>query len=384
MHQSQQRILVIYRVNQFSKKLAGVWHKLLGQLQGFADAGMEVYALYMSLGSQHLARVDHGELSVVKQWQPIAVETEKQQFWQHATEAAEYCKADVVYCRYDKMYEQPCLAQFAAALPKQQQQLCIEFATFPYTQEIQDQAKINADCRNRQLLLQHVDFVFSTQFSPEIDGKPNHFFSNQLAKAFLDNSSDSKHGLVLQQRLNLISVANVSFWHGFDRVLQGLRAYYDKHQSDDVHYYIAGTGDELARLQERSRQLQLDNVVHFLGFQTHQQLNQLYGTMSVGIAGLGLHRKGLSENCALKVREYLANGLPVVKSTFDRALAQCSWTLDVSADDHPLDIDAVREFVLKADNAGECREQIRQFAKRELSWKKHAQLVQQALSGVTL
>ncbi|WP_416305800.1 glycosyltransferase [Neptunicella sp. SCSIO 80796] len=381
MSNSLTRIFLTYRINQYSKKMAGVWLKLLGQLEGFEEVGAEVYALYMSYGRQVLSRFQFGELTPLKTWEPISADMEKQQFWSNAVEAAYIVEPDVLYIRYDKMYDRPHLADFAQTQSVQKPKICVEFATFPYHQEMSNQDWVEADNKNRQLLLKHVDLVFSTCRLDKIDRLANHYFCNQLSSQYLQTACMASDALVSNNTINMISVANISFWHGFDRVLIGLADFIKDESPYQVKYYIVGTGDELDNLSALVVELGLEQHVNFLGYKTHQQLTDIYAAMSVGIAGLGLHRKGLSENSALKVREYLANGIPVVKSTYDDALVNVPWSFDVAEDDSPINIQSLCDFVSALDVRPDCRVQIRNYARQQLTWNKHADMVMQKVMG---
>src|SRR5207249_2857500 len=57
--------------------------------------------------------------------------------------------------------------------------------------------------------------------------------------------------------------------------------------------------------------------VHVHGVLDRAQLHRLLAQVDVGVGTLALHRKGLEEASALKVREYLALGLPVVLGNAD-------------------------------------------------------------------
>lgn len=54
------------------------------------------------------------------------------------------------------------------------------------------------------------------------------------------------------------------------------------------------------------------NNLFYHGVQTGRELFDLYSWMDIGIGTLALHRKSMSEASPLKVREYLAHGLPVI------------------------------------------------------------------------
>lgn len=91
-------------------------------------------------------------------------------------------------------------------------------------------------------------------------------------------------------------------WQGLDRLLASLR------ESDiEVTLHLVG------ELSEDHRQLLAGEsrvVVH--GELTIDEIKGVAGQCCVGVSSMALDRQGLEEACALKVREYLQMGLPVV------------------------------------------------------------------------
>ena len=98
------KLLVCYRINRQSTKMAGVFTKMLGQLEAMSNVGIEAYALYMDLNRQVLSRFQNGQLVGLKQWQPIDIPTEQPAFWTNAVEAMTFLKPDAIYVRYDQMF----------------------------------------------------------------------------------------------------------------------------------------------------------------------------------------------------------------------------------------------------------------------------------------
>lgn len=368
-------ILVCYRINRQSTKMSGVFKKMLGQLQGLEQAGAKPYALYMDLNRQVLARYEKGQLCEVKVWQPIAIEGEQTFFWDNGRDAFEQVPFDAVYVRYDQMYLGTSLATFMSAAKASGVLTSIEFPTFPYEKEIKDLDKLSADLDNRKTLQPVTDFSFSTCFEKSILGIPNTPFNNKVA---VDSKAISKYEgpLIDKDRtLHMLSVANVNFWHGFDRVLDGLAKYVSNGNPRKVYYHIVGDGNDVIDLKMRCAQLGLNNWVTFHGFCHPDNLKEYYDLASVCVAGVGLHRKNIFQNSALKVREYVANGLPIVMSTIDTDLTGLASILKVPQDDSPLDIQKICNFVESIDEQVGVRNSIRHFARENLSWKSHAQIM---------
>ncbi|MCC2615118.1 glycosyltransferase [Aestuariibacter halophilus] len=376
------RLLVCYRINQHSTRMAGVFRKFQGQLAGFAAVGIEVYGLYMSYNRQCLSRWTPAGEEVLQQWQDIGKDTEQAVFWQHTVDAANVCDADVVYARYDQMYAEPHQALCFAALQEGGRKTVIEFPTFPYAEEIADPQRRSIDEGNRCLLSRHVDRVFSTAILEAIDGNPSIHFNNKI-NVHGERFSDSTAPLVADgSPIHLIAVANVCDWHGYDRVIEGLYNHVNGHQGAPVHVDIVGDGPALPDLVSRVNALALQPYVTFHGYQSGADLVALYDKASVGIGGIGAHRKSLTQDSALKNREYICNGLPVVMSTYDGDLQDFDYIHHVPADDSAVNIQALADFVLHCDQQPDIRQHIRQFGQSTLSWDSFAEQVKRAMEAL--
>lgn len=364
------KIFVCYRVNQYSKRLAGVFRKLEGQLKGFESSGLETYVLYMSYDRQCLAQVKQGKFIDIHQWYPVNIEGEQETFWLNARDALDRILPDVVYVRYERMFNTPVLHGFFSYSKFLRCVNLVEFPTFPYAHEIEDRYNRDIDCKARKGLVKWVDCAFSTSVGEFIDDLPNVHFNNKIdvsdltLEGFFNDMFVSKNS---DKKLNFISVANISFWHGFDRVLYGMRECYNNEILNLIHYHIVGDGEEKQQLELLCKNLGLQKYVTFHGFQHGKALQSLYLRAHLGIGGIGLHRKGITQNSALKVREYLQFGLPVVKSTHDSDVDHCPYYMNVSADDSPLNIQNVIDFANSV-SLSVKRKDISSFARDNFSW----------------
>ena len=83
------------------------------------------------------------------------------------------------------------------------------------------------------------------------------------------------------------------------------------------------------------------------GLLSQNELSQMYPQMDIGIGTLALHRKGLQEACPLKVREYLAHGLPVIGAYTDPDCSGSPFFLELPNTEEFLssDLEAIQSFV---------------------------------------
>ena len=88
-------------------------------------------------------------------------------------------------------------------------------------------------------------------------------------------------------------------WHGIDKVVKMANLL------PDYKFYIIGPS-----IEKYTGSIP-DNVT-FTGFLEYDEYSKHLAKTDIAIGTLALHRKGMNEACALKVREYLALGLPII------------------------------------------------------------------------
>jgi glycosyltransferase involved in cell wall biosynthesis len=168
--------------------------------------------------------------------------------------------------------------------------------------------------------------------------------------------------------LHLIGVAEIHFWHGFDRVLTGLSDYYKTQPDIKVFLDIVGDGvpAEIKKLKIMTSSNGLDKYVTFYGAKSGEELDQLFENADMGIASLGRHRSHITHIKPLKNREYAARGIPFVYSEIDDDFENMPYVMKAPANESPLDIKEIVKFYYNRKfNPREIRETI----DNKLSWE---------------
>ena len=166
--------------------------------------------------------------------------------------------------------------------------------------------------------------------------------------------------------LHLLCVANVSRWHGLDRLLQGLATY---DGMPNVTLHIAGDGAELPHLQELAGDLGISDRVVFHGFTTGKALDALFDRCHIAVGSLGIHRKGLTQTSELKAREYCARGIPFIIACADPDFPpDFPYILRLPADESPIEIEDVLAFAKDVCADPDHPEKMRRYAEEHLDW----------------
>jgi hypothetical protein len=83
-----------------------------------------------------------------------------------------------------------------------------------------------------------------------------------------------------------------------------------------------------------------------------------------------VHRKKFYEATPLKVRRYLAHGIPVILGYNDTDIhSEYNFVLKVSSNDEPIDLDLLKEYVNRIRINPNIRNQARWFAVSKLGYK---------------
>ena len=157
--------------------------------------------------------------------------------------------------------------------------------------------------------------------------------------------------------INLIAVAGLSYWHGYDRLIKGLIDYYD-HQENPRELYFHLVGGEMDnQFRKEYEQLVLgssiESRVKFYGPVFGEELNKIYEIADIAVSSLGLHRLGLKQSATLKSREYLAKGLPIIsEGNVGYDSEDFKYALNVPMDESPINIQDIIDFYDRIYNNG--------------------------------
>lgn len=143
------------------------------------------------------------------------------------------------------------------------------------------------------------------------------------------------------EKINLIAVAQFAFWHGYERVIEGLHNYGKK----DVLLHLVGNGTELEKYKKLVTEYGLEEQVIFYGALSGDELTRVFDTADIALCSLACHKINIYIASMLKSREYLCRGLPVVTSTrIDIIPKDFEFCLHVPEDDTAIDMQKIVDF----------------------------------------
>lgn len=252
--------------------------------------------------------------------------------------------------------------------------IVFEIPTYPYDQEYDSLSKrmeLLPDKLFRKQLMKYVDKVVTFSDFNEIFGVPTIRISNGIDFAQIKLKKNMPN---IFQELHLIGVAEIHYWHGFDRIIKGLINYYKSNPTYNIYFHIVGEffgnreRDEIIPLISNNH---LEKYIILHGAKQGKELDELFEQASIGIGSLGRHRSGIHSIKTLKNREYAARGIPFIYSENDSDFEEMPYIIKAPEDESPIDIEHIvslrKEIILSPIN---IRESI-----KHLSWKEQMQKV---------
>lgn len=266
-------------------------------------------------------------------------------------------------------------------LKKAGMKVVMEIPTYPYDKEFKGvpyRIKLNLyiDKLFRRQLAGQVDRIVTFSDDKKIFGQKTINISNGIDFSCIPIQQKTKHP---PHEVHLLGVAEVHYWHGYDRVIAGLGEYYKQNPKTKVYFHIVGgVAHSEMYMSDRSPGFKtimdkygIAEYIKFYGTLFGDKLDELFNQADFAIGSLGRHRTGIDKIKTLKNREYAARGIPFIYSETDDDFEHMPYILKAPADESPIDINRLLDFYLNNQfDANEIRNSI-----KHLSWKEQMKKV---------
>lgn len=249
----------------------------------------------------------------------------------------------------------------------------MEIPTYPYDQEYIKGAalKLFIDRSFRNHLAAVLNGIVTFSNEKYIFGKQTIRISNGID---FDEIPIKKQINDTTHEMHLLGVAEVHYWHGFDRLIHGLVEYYRTNPEYKVYFHIVGPlygKREEEEILPAIRDNQLEPYILLHGPLHGKELDKLFENADLAIGSLGRHRSGITYIKTLKNREYAARGLAFIYSETDEDFDQKPYVWRISPNESPVDILKLIDFQRSQTmSPQEIRESV-----QSLSWTSQMQKV---------
>ena len=220
----------------------------------------------------------------------------------------------------------------------------------------------------RRALAAKMEAIVTFSNKESIFGKRTICISNGI-----DLDSIPLHNPKKQQDIHLIAVAEIHYWHGFDRLVAGLGEYYKSNPNGrKVYFHVVGWEDDRGTtsngyltVEQMARKYDIEKYIINHGKLFGEKLNEVFNQCVFAIGSLGRHRSGITEIKTLKNREYAARGISFIYSENDSDFDDKPYIIKAPADESPINVGEIINYIDNHDfNPSEIRKTV-----EHLSWK---------------
>ncbi|MGN1211498.1 MAG: glycosyltransferase family 1 protein [Candidatus Cryptobacteroides sp.] len=342
---------------------SGISKKILAQTEAFRENGAEVDLCRLEIGPDgSKCRVTGSEI-ICSFGSGLKAKLKKRMDYSDIVRSAEKGGYEMVYIRYD-INADPFTVRLIKDLSKRGIWTVVEIPTWPYDGEFKGQGlmmniQLLTDKLFRKRFFSFCDRIVLFNGPSTLYGKPTIRISNGVDFKSVPLSS---HISPKDGTLRLLSVANIHLWHGLDRLISGMAA----HRDIPCELHIVGDGlpEIIESYRTAAQESGVGDRVKILGPLYGEALDREFAWADMAVGSLGRHRSGITDIKTLKNREYAARGLAFFYSENDEDFDNAPFVFKVPADESPVDIGALANFLSQMTMTGE---EIRESV-RHLSW----------------
>jgi glycosyltransferase involved in cell wall biosynthesis len=346
---------ILFLVYHGFSEFSGISKKIHYQVKGLRENGYEVHLCYYDFDANgHRCR--YVDDKVIKDYGTGAFAGLRQRIDFDCV--FDYCKENGIQFVYARCFQNasPFLIRFFKKLKKLGIKAVTEIPTYPYDSEF-------------------VGFPFLTRMGLKID----QLYRNQLSRQMNAIVTFSDADMIFGQRtirisngvdmdsiplhnyqpseddsIHLIGVAEVHYWHGYDRLIAGLGEYYrNTHNPRAIYFHIVG-GVWKSEMYDSIHAPGFSELMDKYGIREQvifhdqlfgEELNKVFNQCCFAIGSLARHRSGITNIKTLKNREYATRGIPFIYSEIDSDFEDKPYIIKALPDESPIDIQQIVSFI---------------------------------------
>ncbi len=346
---------ILFLVYHGFSEVSGISKKIHYQVKGLRENGYEVHLCYYDFDSQgHRCRFVDGD--VIKDYGKGLMAGLNQRI--DYTCIYDYCRLNGIQFVYARCFQNA--NPFLIHLFKRLKQLGIksvtEIPTYPYDAEFvgfpfMTRMGLKIDQLFRHQLYQQMNAIVTFSDAEQIFGQRTIRISNGVD---FDSIPLHDYHIPSDGSIHLIGVAEVHYWHGYDRLIAGLGEYYKNTGNPrQVYFHIVGgvwksemyDSMHAPGFAELMDKYGIRDKVIFHDQLFGEELNQVFNQCCFAIGSLARHRSGISVIKTLKNREYATRGIPFIYSEQDSDFDYQPYILKALPDETPINIQQILDYV---------------------------------------
>lgn len=376
-------ILIYHGFSEFS----GISKKVIAQANGLRDNGHEVHICTYTVDENQTRKRMIDDEVLENYGNGITAKIKKRCCYESIIHYIEKQKTELVYVR-SFHNANPFTVNLFKKIKAIGTKIAMEIPTYPYDAEYKGfdwrtKLSLQLDKLYRKTLAKYTDMIVTFSNEQQIFGQRTVCISNGIDFSTIPIRKSHLFMHNEKEEIHLLGVAEVHYWHGYDRLIHGLGKYYQNNLPKKVFFHIVGNIDSPEMLGSPQApgfknyiyQYNIEEYVIFHKPQYGSKLDVLFDKADFAIGSLGRHRTGIENIKTLKNREYAARGIPFIYSETDSDFDAMPYIIKAPANESPIDIKQIIDFMDKCILSPEyIRESI-----KHLSWKNQMKKVTDAL-----
>ena len=366
---------ILFLVYHGFSEVSGISKKIHYQVKGLRENGHEVHLCYYDFDSRgHSCRFVDDE--IIQDYGKGALAGLRQRIDYNCV--YNYCKQNGVQFVYARCFQNanPWLIRLFKRLKALGIKSVTEIPTYPYDQEFVGfpfvtRMGLKIDQLFRNQLSRQMDAIVTFSDAETIFGQRTIRISNGVD---MDSIPLHQYCKPSDGSIHLIGVAEVHYWHGFDRLIAGLGEYYKNTPNPcQVYFHIVGgvwksemfDSIHAPGFSELMDKYGIRDKVLFHDQLFGKDLDDVFNQCCFAIGSLARHRSGITVIKTLKNREYATRGIPFIYSEQDSDFDKQPYIIKASPDESPINMQQILDFIEKNNfNPEEIRKTV-----DHLSWK---------------
>lgn len=267
----------------------------------------------------------------------------------------DYCVENGIEMVYSRsfMNASPVLVRLFGKLKRAGIKSVTEIPTYPYDSEFKGyplkyKIPLYIDMMFRRQLARKMQAIVTFSSEKTIFGQRTICISNGI-----DLDSIPLHNPVRKNDIHLIAVAEIHYWHGFDRLVAGLGEYYKNNPNGrKVYFHVIGWEDDRGTtsngyltVKEMAKKYGIEQYVIYHGKLFGEKLDEVFNQCVFAIGSLGRHRSGITNIKTLKNREYAARGISFIYSENDSDFENMPYIIKAPADESPINVKEIINYI---------------------------------------
>ena len=346
---------ILFLVYHGFSEVSGISKKIHYQVKGLRENGYEVHLCYYDFDCRgHRCRYVDEE--IIKDYGKGMLAGLRQRI-DYAC-IYDYCKLNGIQFVYARCFQNanPFLISFFKKLNQLGIKSVTEIPTYPYDAEFVGfpfltRMGLKIDQLFRHQLYHQMNAIITFSDAEQIFGQRTIRISNGVD---MDSIPLHDYHVPSDGSIHLIGVAEVHYWHGYDRLIAGLGEYFKNTRNPrQVYFHIVGgvwksemyDSMHAPGFAELMNKYGIRDKVIFHDQLFGEELNQVFNQCCFAIGSLARHRSGITTIKTLKNREYATRGIPFIYSEQDSDFDYQPYILKALPDETPINIQQILDYV---------------------------------------